>query len=89
MQNRDRGHCHLLNSTCDVGDPPSRAPLQRQEDGNNDSLRSRGNVCDGGGRFKEVLASVIVHVYCKEIGVLYWRFGSHRMFSNYKRSKSL
>ena len=27
-KNRDRGHCHFLNSTCDIGDPPSRAPVK-------------------------------------------------------------
>ena len=25
-KNYDRGHCHFLKSTNDIGDPPSRAP---------------------------------------------------------------
>ena len=26
ISDRDMRHCHFLNSTCDIGDPPSRAP---------------------------------------------------------------
>ena len=26
-QDSDRGHAHFLKLTCDIGDPPSRAPM--------------------------------------------------------------
>ena len=27
ISDRDIGHCHFLNLTCNIGDPPSRAPI--------------------------------------------------------------
>ena len=30
ISDKDMRHCHYLKSTCDIGDPPSRAPLMNE-----------------------------------------------------------
>ena len=45
ISDRDMQHCHFLKSTCDIGDPPSRAP----------GMAVIQNGRGGGGEASEVL----------------------------------
>ena len=63
---RDMRHCHFLNSTRDIGDPTSRAPISPLGRSRNDGV---GGMCWGGGGMEKTMAlrnasgQVGIHTY--------------------------